>query len=232
MKRLRGGLAALLFFVACNAAAAGAADYLRQFVAATRGAEGEFQQTVSGNNGQPPQKSSGKFSFSRPGKFRWEYDLPYPQLLVGDGKQLWSWDRDLRQVTVRPIGNALGSTPAAILFGQNEIERDFILSESTGGEGTEGAEKLSWVDARPRQPTGNAGNAAAPEGDAINNGFQVIRFGFDGKRLQRLALRDNFGQITVIDFSNMRLNPSFAPEHFRFVPPPGVDILGDPAATQ
>ncbi|MCL2875879.1 MAG: outer membrane lipoprotein carrier protein LolA [Betaproteobacteria bacterium] len=224
MKGHRGALAALaasvsLFLLPGGAMAVGAVDNLRQFVVSTSRAEGEFKQIVSGRAGQPPQQASGKFSFARPGKFRWEYDLPYPQLLVADGKQLWSWDRDLRQVTVRPIGNALGMTPAGILFGQGELERDFILTESAADEGTDGGKKLVWVEARPR---------LNDEGTA-SSGFQFFRFGFDGKRLQRLTLLDNFGQTTVIEFINLRVNPSFAPDHFHFEPPAGVDILGDPS---
>ncbi|MCL1825749.1 MAG: outer membrane lipoprotein chaperone LolA [Betaproteobacteria bacterium] len=227
MKGFRGALgvgifAVSLFLPAVSATAANAVDSLRQFIASTRGAEGEFRQTVSGREGQPAQQASGKFSFARPGKFRWEYDFPYPQLLVADGKQLWSWDRDLRQVTVRPIGNALGSTPAGILFGQGELERDFILENATPEEMV-GSEKLAWVEARPRQTANNEGGSS---------GFQFFRFGFDGKRLQRLTLLDNFGQTTVIEFTRLRLNPTFSSNHFHFEPPAGVDILGDPSPPQ
>jgi outer membrane lipoprotein carrier protein len=136
---------------------------------------------------------------------------------VGDGKRLWSWDRDLKQVTVRPLGNALGATPAAILFGKDDIERDFDLAEGKA-EGQDGAEKLTWVEARPRQ--------AAAEG---SNGFQLIRFGFSGEHLQRLVLRDNFGQTTVIVFGRLSVNPRLDPGTFQFEPPPGADILGDPS---
>jgi len=215
------GVAVSLLLLSGSAMAVSAVDNLRQFIASTRGAEGEFRQTVNGRPGQPSQQASGKFSFARPGKFRWEYDLPYPQLLVADGRQLWSWDRDLRQVTVRPIGNALGATPAGILFGQGELERDFILTEAATDEGGASGEKLAWVEARPRQ--------AAGDEEVASSGFQFFRFGFDGKRLQRLTLLDNFGQTTVIEFTNLRINPSFAPNHFHFEPPAGVDILGDPS---
>ncbi|MCL2644001.1 MAG: outer membrane lipoprotein chaperone LolA [Betaproteobacteria bacterium] len=218
-----GALGVAVSLLSGSAMAASAVDSLRQFIASTRGAEGEFQQTVNGRAGQPSQQASGKFSFARPGKFRWEYDLPYPQLLVADGKQLWSWDRDLRQVTVRPLGNALGASPAGILFGQGgELDRDFVLTESAADEGTASGEKLAWVEARPRQAAGDEGVASS--------GFQFFRFGFDGKRLQRLTLLDNFGQTTVIEFTNLRINPSFAPNHFHFEPPAGVDVLGDPFA--
>ena len=216
-----GLLAVSLFLMVGSAMAAGAVDSLRKFIASARGAQGEFRQTVSGDAGRPPQQASGKFSFARSGKFRWEYDLPYPQLLVADGKLLWSWDRDLRQVTVRPLGDALGATPAGVLFGLGELERDFTLTEVVAGEGMDGGEKLAWVEARPRR--------AATEEGVSSSGFQFFRFGFNGKRLQRLMLHDNFGQTTVIEFTKVRLNPSFAPDHFHFEPPAGVDILGDPS---
>jgi outer membrane lipoprotein carrier protein len=223
MKGLRGAAASvcavLLFLVAGQAVAAGAVDRLRHFVSSVRSAEGEFKQTIVGEAGRPPQQATGKFAFARPGKFRWEYELPYPQLLVGDGKRLWSWDRDLRQVTVRPLGNALGATPAAILFGKDDIERDFTLIEGKAdGPETGESEKLAWVEARPRQTTAEGGN-----------GFQIIRFGFAGERLQRIALRDNFGQTTIIVFSRMSVNPALDPGTFQFEPPPGADILGDPS---
>ena len=224
MKGMRCVFAVFLALAAGNAAAAGAVEKLRHFVASTRSAEGEFQQTVIGESGRQPQRTTGRFAFSRPGKFRWEYEQPYPQLLVGDGKRLWSWDRDLNQVTVRPLGNALGATPAAILFGHGNIERDFDLLESAPGSADEESLKLAWVDARPRQAGVNAESGGA--------GFQLIRFGFDCERLQRMVLRDNFGQTTVVAFSRLRLNPRFDPDFFNFEPPAGADILGDPSSAQ
>lgn len=222
MKSRCSMLGAVLFLAMGSATAASAVDSLRQFVASVRSAEGEFRQTVIGNTSKPPQQASGRFSFARPGKFRWEYDLPYPQLLVADGRQLWSWDRDLRQVTVRPLGNALGATPAGILFGQGDIERDFILSNGAAEMGD--SDKLAWVEARPRQAVSHDGTGSSS--------FQFFRFGFDGQRMKRLMLRDNFGQTTVIEFTSLRLNPSFAANHFHFEPPAGVDILGVPLPPQ
>lgn len=213
-------LAALSFMAAAGSAAAGAVEQLRRFVSSVRSAEGEFRQTVIGESERTPRQASGKFAFSRPGKFRWEYELPYPQLLVGDGERLWSWDRDLNQVTVRPMGNALGATPAAILFGEDALERDFELVESKAGEGEDDAgERLAWIEARTRQ--------SGDEEKKAGGGFQRMRFGFAGDRLQRLSLRDNFGQTTVIVFTRLRLNPALDAGSFRFEPPPGADVLGD-----
>jgi outer membrane lipoprotein carrier protein len=217
MKKLIGGLLAASLLMTANVALAGdALSALRRFVVNTKAAEGEFTQTVVAENAaRRAQQANGHFAFARPGKFRWEYVQPYPQLLVGDGTRLWSWDRDLNQVTVQLIGDALGATPAAILFGEVDLDREFDLRNVDDAEG------LAWVEAQPK-----------PRGEAESgNRFELIRFGFAGEHLQRVNLRDNFGQNTVIVFT--RLDASRAPDGasfnllFNFEPPAGADVIGD-----
>lgn len=205
---MRRWLAALTISIAAGPAlAADAIAQLRQFVASTRSAEGEFEQTVVARSARKPQQAAGRFAFARPGKFRWEYELPYQQLLVGDGERLWSWDRDLNQVTVRPIGDALGATPAAILFGGGDLEHDFELTDGGAADG------LAWVDARPRK---------------TESSFESMRIGLDDGRLRRMELRDNFGQTTMIVFTRLQPNPVLDADRFRFVPPAGADVIGTP----
>lgn len=196
----------MMWMVAGPALAADALAQLRQFVAATRSAEGDFEQTVMARSGRKPQQAAGRFAFARPGKFRWEYELPYQQLLVGDGERLWSWDRDLNQVTVRPIGDALGSTPAAVLFGKGDLEQDFVLVDGGVADG------LAWVDARPR---------------AAESSFESMRIGLDDGRLKRMELRDNFGQTTMIVFTRLQPNPALDAARFSFEPPAGADVIGE-----
>lgn len=179
---------------------------LERFVVSASSATGEFRQTVTSQSGRKPQRSAGKFVFQRPGRFRWEYETPYPQLLVSDGAKLWSWDRDLNQVTVQPIGDALGSTPAAILAGDGELERNFTLID--GGY----SDDLAWVTAEPR---------------LRDSPFALVRIGLSGNMLRRMEMRDHFGQITVIDFPHLVLGARTDPALFRFVPPPGADVLGN-----
>lgn len=193
------------------ASAADGMDQLRQFVAATRSAEGDFEQVVTAKSGRKPQKSAGTFAFSRPGKFRWQYELPYPQLLVGDGEKLWSWDKDLNQVTVKRLGDALGSTPAAILFGGGDIEANFELADGGAADG------LAWVEARPRK---------------ADSGFESLRLGLAGGQLKRMEMRDSFGQFTAILFSRLVPNPQIEAARFRFTPPPGADVIGEEAGSK
>jgi outer membrane lipoprotein carrier protein len=206
----RGRFAALLLALAlCGVSGTAAADgiaQLRQFVERARSAQGEFEQTVMSGGGRKPQQASGNFVFSRPGKFRWAYERPYPQLLVSDGEKLWSWDRDLNQVTVKRLGDALGSTPAAILAGEGTLDRDFELAEGGTSDG------LAWVLAKPRQ---------------AESSFESMRLGLAGGMLRRMELRDNFGQTTLIEFTSLVADARPDPALFRFVAPPGADVIGD-----
>lgn len=210
--RIRAAFASRLLVAAVVVATSGAATaatgvaQLRQFVDAARNAQGEFEQTVTSASGRKPQQASGSFVFSRPGKFRWSYDRPYPQLLVSDGDKLWSWDRDLNQVTVKRLGDALGSTPAAILAGTGNLDRDFELAEAGASDG------LDWVLAKPKQ---------------AETSFASIRLGLSGGLLKRMELQDNFGQTTLIVFTSLVANARPDPALFRFVPPAGADVVGE-----
>jgi outer membrane lipoprotein carrier protein len=198
--------AVLLVLSGLVAAEGGGIEQLRQFVEGTGAAQGSFEQVVTATSGRRPQHASGRFAFMRPGKFRWVYETPYPQVLVSDGERLWSWDPDLNQVTVNVLGDALGNTPAAILAGDGEIDRDFELSEAGASDG------LDWVLAIPRQ---------------ADSSFELMRIGLSGNRLKRMELRDHFGQTTVIDFTSLSTDVLPDAAQFTFSPPPGADVIGN-----
>lgn len=202
-------LAAIMMWSFAVSAAPQADDgiaQLKQFVAAAASAQGRFEQVVTASSGRRPQRASGHFAFVRPRLFRWVYETPYAQVLVSDGERLWSWDEDLNQATVKQLGEALGSTPAAILAGDGALERDFELSEAGRADG------LVWVAAQPRL------------GDST---FEAMRVGLADGMLRRMELRDHFGQTTVIDFADMVTGITPDAALFSFVPPPGADVIGD-----
>ena len=208
---LAAALIAAPFALPAGAAvAASPADTVRAFIEGTRTFKAGFTQTiVSAKAGRKPQVTSGSVLLSRPGKFRWQVEKPYPQLMVGDGQKVWLYDPDLKQVTVRKIGDALDGTPAALLAGEKfegAVEKRFTLSDggSSGG--------LEWVDAVPK------GSDAS---------FSKIRLGFRAGTLASMEMSDNFGQTTKIDFVNVEKNPAIAPAQFRFVPPAGADVVGE-----
>ena len=199
-------LAIAAFAVFPLLAEAGAVDQLHQFLTSTRTLKAEFSQMVIGKGGRKPQQSSGLVAISRPGKLRWDIQKPYPQLVVGDGEKIWIYDTELKQVTVRKAGQAIGGSPAALLSGNNDLEKNFTLSEAGEAEG------MIWVEATPK---------------SSDSGFEKVRLGFAGGDLRAMELHDSFGQTTQIRFSKLERNPALPATTFKFVPPSGVDVVGE-----
>lgn len=206
MKKLRGILLALCA-VGCSGVAsmswASGLEQLKHFVAHTTSARGTFSQSVVSKSGRKPQQSSGSFSMQRPGKFRWSYEKPYPQLLVSDGVQLWSFDPELNQVAIKKVGTALGASPAALLAGQ-DIEKNFVLKEAPSVDGVE------FIEATSR--TGEAS-------------FELVKIGFKANQPVSMEIHDSFGQISLLCFDRFEVNPPLAASLFRFTPPAGADVM-------
>ena len=181
-------------------------DQLRAFVDETLSARASFSQSVASKSGRKPQLTQGSFVFARPGKFRWSYEKPYPQLIVGDGEKLWVYDQELNQVSVKKLGQALGSSPAALLAGDNVMEKNFLLSDIGSRDG------LDWVEARPK---------------GQESSFESVRLGFREDLPRVMEVKDNFGQTTTLTFSRFERNPALNAELFHFVPPRGADVVGE-----
>src|SRR5262245_27039695 len=154
--------AAAVSLLASHVCVASGLDDFLSFNSATRTATARFDQMVFDRAGKVVERASGTFAFQRPGKFRWVYDKPHKQLLVGDGAKLWIHDPDLNQVTVKRIDQAISSTPAALLAGRDDITALFTLRDAGVADG------LSWVDATPK---------------AKDTGFERVRLGLQGKSL-------------------------------------------------
>ena len=146
------------------------------------------------------------FYFQRPGQFRWAYETPVDQVIVGDGTKLWVYDRDLNQVIVRAQAAALGGSPAALLAGDNALERNFTLTDAGTADG------LAMIEARPKSADGSLAR---------------IRIGFRDNLPRRMELFDAFGNTTLLTFDHFERNPSLDPALFAFVPPPGADVVGE-----
>ncbi len=206
-KRKVSKLILFFLFILPVTAHADAIDKLKTFISSTRSGQANFTQDVLDKGGKKIQAASGNMQFVRPGKFRWAYQKPYEQLIVGDGEKFWLYDTDLNQVTVKKLDAALGSSPAALLSGNNEIERGFVLKDMGSREG------LDWLQATPR---------------TSETSFQEILMAFDAQsNLAIMELHDAFGHKTVLRFTSMQRNPQLSSGLFKFVPPEGADILGE-----
>jgi outer membrane lipoprotein carrier protein len=185
---------------------AAAIERFKAFARSTQTARGSFEQKVYDRDRRLSQESKGSFAFQRPGKFRWVYDKPVDQVIVGDGDRVWIYDRGLAQVTVRKVARALGSTPAALLAGSTDVEKAFELADAGTKDG------LEWLDAKPKDREA---------------GFERIRMAFNASGLQAMELTDNFGQTTILRFTALEANAKVDAKEFRFEPPKGADVLGD-----
>ena len=193
--------------LAAGTAHAGGRESLESFTKGLKGLDGQFSQQVFDSKGKRKEASSGRVALSAPRLFRWEYLMPYPQLLVADGVKVWIYDPDLKQVTVRPQGAEEQNSPLTALIDPQKLNRDFNVKDA----GSQGG--LAWLELTPKQEDGA--------------GFQNARLGFDATGLARMQIVDALGQRTDITFSGWKRNPTFAAKTFRFTPPKGIDVVGD-----
>ncbi|WP_061072284.1 MULTISPECIES: outer membrane lipoprotein chaperone LolA [Achromobacter] len=209
MKTFRGLAAALAFCVApalapASAMAATAQEQLRAFVNTVTAATGSFSQYTVNPQGRTQPAQTGVFSFQRPGKFKWAVQKPYEQLVISDGRQVFQFDPDLAQVTERKVDAAIGTSPAAILFGSGSLEQSFDVSALPSKDG------VDWLRAKPR---------------TADAGFSRVDIGMKDNLPVRVELLDSFGQTTRVDLSGIVPNPKLGEGEFRFVAPKGVDVV-------
>ncbi|QWD99456.1 outer membrane lipoprotein carrier protein LolA [Polynucleobacter sp. MG-5-Ahmo-C2] len=212
--------AAILFSNAAISQSESGADQLRQFVRNSKTAEGDFlqQQLRAPKAGESQDKglkvvrqTQGHFVFERPGRFIWDTQKPYEQKLIADGKQLILWDKDLNQATIRPAGQALAATPAAILFGQTSLDQHFDL--------VEGDERLGmkWVTLSPKKnPNANSGNDLP---------YTKISVGMLNGLPKALELIDGLGSVVLVTLDKIKLNVNLPANRFTFTPPAGAEVL-------
>ena len=179
------------------------------FVADVDTLSARFEQRLLDAAGQILEVSSGTLDIERPGRFHWAYVEPYEQLLIADGLNIWSYDIDLAQVTVKPQDEALANTPALLLGGSDDVmqEFDYDGSYDTGG--------LTWTRLVPIDD---------------DSGFRRVELAFDGGDLARMVFLDNLEQTTIVTLYEVRVNEAIDPDRFRFSAPAGVDVVGTPRA--
>ncbi len=181
------------------------ADMLRRFLESATTLRADFRQSLYTADAAEPQISEGVLMIKRPGRFRWEYTVPEGQLVVCDGEKVWMYDRDLEQVTVRPIDDTLRGTPAMLLSGQATLDDTFEILDSYEDDG------LVWVQLRPL--------SGSPE-------FESLRIGLAEGALDRMELKDSLGQMTRIELFDIQTNDALDDGLFVFVPPEGADVIG------
>lgn len=179
---------------------------LKAFYEQTRSVRAKFHQLVTDKQGRKVQEVDGAMQLKRPNKFRWDYEKPYEQQIISDGNQVWLYDLDLAQVTVSALSKSIGSSPAALLAGDANIDKTFKLINAFRKD------SLEWVSAIPKDK---------------ESGFEKILMGFKSNKIQEMILVDSFGHTTRIVFSDVEINPTLDEKNFLFQTPKGVDVVGE-----
>ncbi|MEQ8207543.1 MAG: outer membrane lipoprotein chaperone LolA [Woeseia sp.] len=180
---------------------------LRHFVDDMQTLSATFEQTLVDADDNVVEESEGTVELSRPGRFRWTYTAPYEQLLVADGLNIWSYDADLAQVTVKPQAEVLSNTPAILLGGGGDVFNDFTLVDSFSDRG------VDWLRLTPATSDG---------------GFESVDLGFQDGILSRMIFLDALGQSTLIALFDVAVNEPVAAGMFTFEVPDDVDLVGEP----
>ena len=173
--------------------------------------QGRFEQSLVDADGEVLERTSGTLEINRPGQFRWSYITPYEQELVADGLNIWSYDVDLAQVTVKPQQAALANTPALLLGGSQDAMEQFNNEGSFVEAGT------TWVRLSPKN---------------TDSGFLSVELGFKDEMLSRMVFRDNLDQTTLVALHDVTINVPFEPGRFDFQVPGDVDVVGTPAVAE
>jgi outer membrane lipoprotein carrier protein len=200
-------IGALLLSAAAGTRSVNAADLVSEYFAGLDSFQAQFSQVVVDSNGQHVQDAEGEVWMERPGRFRWDYRTPYKQLIVADGESIWTYDSDLEQATVKPVDEALSSTPAMLLSGFRPLSEVMTWRELGDRDGK------TWYQLDPRQ---------------ADSAVEQVQIAFEGRQLSSIDVRDGFGNRTRIRFSDVRRNQDIKPELFKLRLPAGTDIIGDP----
>ncbi len=206
---MKHGLLLVLLFFSLPVFGSDAIQRLDKFFAEVNSFKGQFSQVVYDENGEVMQESKGDVALHKPGRFRWQYTQPYPQLILADGEYLWIYDEELLQASAKPIDSALGNAPIMLLTDIRPLAEDFEIVE--GGN----RENLDWVELTPL---------------VQDTEFHKIQIGLDNNGVKKMELHDHFSQKTVIEFLDLQTNISFSADQFKFVAAEGVDIVGYPGA--
>jgi outer membrane lipoprotein carrier protein len=171
--------------------------------------QGRFEQSLLDADGQVVEVSSGTLEIERPSRFRWAYAEPYEQWLIADGLNVWSYDVDLQQATVKPQKKALSNTPAMLLGGAVTALKQFRF------EGSMVENATTWV-------------RMVPVDDS--SGFNRVELGFLDGQLARMVFFDNLKQTTLVSLFDVVVNEPIDASFFDFVVPDDVDLVGVPLA--
>lgn len=184
----------------------GAVTRMQVFLSQVHSLKADFTQVVLDANLHEIRQSTGTLAIKRPNRFRWDYAAPNKEIIDADGLRVWIYDMELQQVTVKPLTGTLAASPAVLLAGSNDVQKNFAVTDLGTKNG------LAWVGITPK---------------ISDTDFDSVRLGFRGDLVAVMELKDALGNLTRITFSHIQVNPALPDSLFKFTPPPGADVIGD-----
>ena len=199
------------FLLLCFLTPVSANKILNQFFQSTQNFQANFTQKVMNNSGRVIEESKGLLIISRPDKFVLDYHSPAEQKYISNGQTIWIYDVELEQVSIKELDEAIGDSPALLLSSNSNVYKHYTVSEQENNS----TDKISKIILHAKQEEMT---------------FEKVLLAFSNGLLIRMVMYDSFGQITQLDFSDIEVNKPFALSTFTFVPPEGVDVIGNTSA--
>ena len=168
----------------------------------------DFMQTYRGGVLRTETKEQGTVSIKKPGMMRWVYSKPERKEFVSDGRKLYSYIPEDRQVMVADVPpDDAATTPALFLAGKGQIVRDFATA----------------FDSNP--PAGIVALKLTPKKTEPEYEYFVILVDAKTMQLRGLATKDRQGGLSVLTFTNLKENTGISDKEFAFRVPRGVDVI-------
>lgn len=187
-------------------------ERLQKHYQETNSFSANFKETVK-RVGMMPQVRSGIVYYQKPGRMHWSFNGSQPETIVSDGSIIYDYDPGLNQVIETPVKSAFqGQSAAAFLMGVGNLNRDFDVAEAPGS--SDGLENLKLTPKRDK----SCMNASC--GPDIEIGVDPASY-----NIAKLRMADALGNVTELQFTDVKINPSLSPSLFRFEVPKGADIV-------
>jgi len=174
----------------------------------------DFQQSAFNRTLSQTLEAKGTLYLRKPGKLRWEYTTPTPQEIVSDGKQLWVYTPELKQVNVSAAPQALAGPAGTLLQGLGHVREQFHVRFLNPAQPAD-ADGLVVLDLTPKQPEPLLARLVL----AVDPRSWLVK---------KAVLYDELGNTVTVRFGEVAVNPNLPDRLFVFTPPPGVTVVPTP----
>lgn len=177
---------------------------LTDFVNSFSSFRANFQQSQPDESMFTMNRATGYVVIERPGKLFWVYQSPEHQEIIADGVDLWIYDADIDQATVRTLASVQTDFPMSWLLYNEPVEKNFdvIVGQKKNG--------VSWFNLEPKDATF----------------FQSLEVAIGDGKLQQIWMYQGADNVTKVAFEDIEMNANIPASKFQFIPPKGVDVIG------